>query len=129
MEKAKTQREKRIDSILFLYILEFGGDYIRGEDVTDETYLDVEELIKHSDEIEDILDKSLTNWKLNRLNLVDKAILKYAVYEMKYKNIPYQVAINEALEITKIYSDIDGKQVSFNNKVLDRAKDIINESK
>ena len=129
MEKAKTQREKRIDSILFLYILEFGGDYIRGEDVTDETYLDVEELIKHSDEIEDTLDKSLTNWKLNRLNLVDKAILKYAVYEMKYKNIPYQVAINEALEITKIYSDIDGKQVSFNNKVLDRAKDIINESK
>ena len=129
MEKAKTQREKRIDSILFLYILEFGGDYIRGEDVTDETYLDVEELIKHSDEIEDTLDKSLTNWKLNRLNIVDKAILKYAVYEMKYKNIPYQVAINEALEITKIYSDIDGKQVSFNNKVLDRAKDIINESK
>ncbi len=129
MEASKTQRQKRIDSILFLYILEFGGDFVRGTDVSEETYLDVEELIKHSDEIEEILDKSLTNWKLNRLNLVDKAILKYSVYEMKYKNIPYQVSINEAIEITKIYSDIDGKQAAFNNKVLDKAKDLINESK
>ena len=58
------------------------------------------------------------------LNLVDKAILKFAVFEMLFKDVPYQVAINEALEITKIYSDIDGKQVPFNNKVLDKAKDL-----
>lgn len=117
------RRTYRIECVKFLYTLEVGGDYEK--DTIDTTvFTDVSELIEHTDEIEDILNKSMTGWTLKRLNLVDKAILKFAVYEMIYKNTPYQVAINEALEITKIYSDIDGKQVPFNNKVLDKAKDL-----
>jgi len=117
------RRTYRIECVKFLYTLEVGGDYEK-ESIDSEVFNDVEELINHTDEIEDILNKSMTGWTLKRLNLVDKAILKFAVFEILYKGIPYQVAINEALEITKLYSDIDGKQVPFNNKVLDKAKDL-----
>ncbi len=118
------RREHREAAVILLYTLEIGGDYEK-DNVDSEVFANISELISHTDEIEDILNKSLVNWKLDRLNLVDKAILKYAVYEMKYLSSPYEIAINEALELTKKYSDIDGKQVPFNNKVLDKVKDLI----
>lgn len=118
-----SRREFREEAIKLLYTLEVGGKYER-ENIDDEVFNTIESLIEHTDEIETILNDSMTGWSLKRLNLVDKAILKFSVYEMKYMNTPYQVAINEALELTKIYSDIDGKQVPFNNKVLDKAKDL-----
>ena len=118
------RREHREAAVIFLYTLEIGGDYEK-DNVDNEVFENISNLVSHTDEIEDILNKSLVNWKLDRLNLVDKAILKYAVYEMKYLSSPYEIAINEALELTKKYSDIDGKQVPFNNKVLDKAKDLI----
>ena len=111
-----------------MYILEVGGEYERDE-IDDDIYNRVSDIINKTDDIEDIISRSLTGYTINRLNLVDKAILKYSVYEMKYLNTPIEVAINEALEITKKYSDIDGKQVKFSNKVLDKAKDIINSGK
>ena len=118
-----SRREFREEAIKLLYTLEVGGKYER-ENIDDEVFNTIESLIEHTDEIETILNDSMTGWSLKRLNLVDKALLKFSVYEMKYMNTPYQVAINEALELTKIYSDIDGKQVPFNNKVLDKAKDL-----
>jgi len=118
-----TRREFRIEAIKLLYILEVGG-YFERETIDDEVYNTIEDLIIHTDEIEEILNKSMTGWNLSRLNLVDKAILKYSVYEMKYKGIPTPISINEALEITKIYSDIDDQQTPFNNKVLDKAKEL-----
>ena len=121
-------REERENCIKFLYILEVGGEYERDE-IDDDIYNRVSDIINKTDDIEDIISHSLTGYTINRLNLVDKAILKYSVYEMKYLNTPIEVAINEALEITKKYSDIDGKQVKFSNKVLDKAKDIINSGK
>ena len=121
-------REERENCIKFLYILEVGGEYERDE-IDDDIYNRVSDIINKTDDIEDIISRSLTGYTINRLNLVDKAILKYSVYEMKYLNTPIEVAINEALEITKKYSDIDGKQVKFSNKVLDKAKDIINSGK
>ena len=119
----ETKREFRIEAIKFLYILEVGGEYEKDE-IDEEVFKTIESLVEHTDEIEEILNSSMTGWTLKRLNLVDKAILKYAVFEMRYLDTPYKVAINEALEITKIYSNIDGKQVAFNNKVLDKAKDL-----
>ena len=119
-----SRREFRENSMKLLYILEVGGDYER-DTVDDEVYNAVSDLISNNDEIETLLNNSMTGYNLKRLNLVDKCILKIAVYEMMFMNLAPQIAINEALEITKIYSDIDGKQVAFNNKVLDTAKDLI----
>lgn len=122
-----TRREYRIAVMKFIYLLEMGGDYDK-EEIDPEVFKNVSDLIEKTDEIEKLLNESMTGWSLAHLNLIDQAILKYAVYEMKYLKTPYQVAINEAVEITKEYSDIDGMQVAFNNKVLDKAKDLINGS-
>ncbi|MCR5741324.1 MAG: hypothetical protein K6G38_02525 [Gammaproteobacteria bacterium] len=121
-------RELRENIVKFLYILEVGGEYERDE-VEDLVYDTVSDIINHTDEIENIISSSLEHYTLNRLNLVDKCIMKLSVYEMMYKDLAPEIAIDEALEITKVYSDIDGKQVRFNNKVLDKAKELIIEWK
>lgn len=72
----------------------------------------------------EILDKKITvalvNWKLDRISKVNLAILRLAIAEMLFlEDVPEKVAINEALELTKTYSD--EKSVSFVNGVLDNA--------
>ncbi len=62
----------------------------------------------------------LTGWTLPRLNAVDRAILRIAVYEMMMEEIPAVVAIDEAIELSKEYSETDDTLSSkFNNKLLD----------
>jgi N utilization substance protein B len=58
------------------------------------------------------------HWRLERMSLVDRNILRIAIYEMKYgAEVPAKVAINEALEIAKHYSIPDS--VAFINGILD----------
>ena len=71
------------------------------------------------DKIDELINKSIVNYSLDRLNMVDKAIIRLAVAEM-LSGTDKKVAINEALEITKEFSDQgDHKATSFNNKLLD----------
>ncbi|EOR20376.1 MULTISPECIES: transcription antitermination factor NusB [Clostridium] len=71
-------------------------------------------------EIDKKIEGSLINWKLDRISKVNISILRLAIAEMMYlEDVPEKVAINEAIEITKKYSD--EKSVSFINGVLDRA--------
>ena len=80
----------------------------------------IDEYLKNRETIDNIISESLTNYKLNRLSMVDRAILRVATFEMKCESLPKEIAINEALELTKKYSNLDdNKQVKFNNKVLD----------
>jgi len=55
-------------------------------------------------------------WKLNRISKMDLAILKLAIYEIKYNEIPYKVAINEAVELAKKYGE--DKSKNFVNGIL-----------
>ena len=119
-----TRREFRIEVVKFLYLIEIGGEYER-ESVSDEVFSMVKDIINSNEDIERIFSASLTGYTIKRLNKVDIAIIKLCIYEMKYLNLEPQIAINEALEITKEFSDIDGKQVRFNNAVLDKAKKLI----
>ncbi|PIE57979.1 MAG: transcription antitermination factor NusB [Desulfobulbus propionicus] len=58
------------------------------------------------------------NWRMERMSLVDRNLLRIAVYEMVFReDVPAQVVINEALEIAKRYSIADS--VSFINGILD----------
>jgi transcription antitermination protein NusB len=69
--------------------------------------------------IDDIIEKYLVNWKLNRVSKINLAILRLCVYEMLYEeDIPDKVSINEALELAKKYSE--DKSVPFLNGVLDK---------
>jgi len=108
--------------IILIYQDILGGDYLLDDYSKEiiETFLAVKE--KYS-EVDNVISSNLTNWTIDRLNYVDLAIIRYAVYEMIYLKTPPQVAINEALEITKVYSNLDDDSAKkFNNKLLDNIK-------
>lgn len=56
------------------------------------------------------------DWKLSRISKMDLSILKLAIYEIKYNEIPYKVAINEAVELAKKYGEEKSK--NFVNGIL-----------
>lgn len=69
--------------------------------------------------INGIIEENSDNWKLGRISKINLAILRVAIFEMIIsQDTPEPVAINEAIELSKHYSD--DKSVSFINAVLDR---------
>lgn len=71
--------------------------------------------------IDEVIAANLHNWKIDRISKINLTILRLAAYELLYnEEVPKGVAINEALEITRKYSD--EKSVSFINGVLDKIK-------
>ena len=73
----------------------------------------------NKEEIDKIIEKNLQNWKLDRISKVNLTILRLGVYEIAFdENVPKKVALNEAIELGKLYSD--QKSVSFINGVLDK---------
>lgn len=70
--------------------------------------------------LDEKIEESLNKWKIDRVSKVNLTILRLALAEVMYcDDVPDAVAINEAIEITKKYSD--EKSVSFINGVLDKA--------
>ena len=60
----------------------------------------------HKEEIEPLISQNLKeNWTLSRISKINLSLLKIAIYEMLYKDLPYKVAINEVVELAKTYSD------------------------
>lgn len=73
----------------------------------------------NKNEIDSIIERNLQNWKLDRISKINLTILRVGVYEIVFdENIPKKVALNEAIELGKIYSD--EKSGSFINGVLDK---------
>ena len=71
-------------------------------------------------ELEEIIDR-YSKWRKERIDLVDRAILKLALYEMLHDaTVPPAVAIDEAVELAKKFSS--GKAYKFINGLLDRVK-------
>ena len=59
----------------------------------------------HLEELDDLCNTYLTNWKINRLDKTGANILRMAFYELKYMDTPSIVVINEAVELAKTYTD------------------------
>ena len=72
----------------------------------------------YEEEIETLANKYLKDWSIDRLGKTDQAILRMAIYEMKYTDTPNVVCINEAVELAKAYSD--DKVRSMINATLDK---------
>ena len=63
-------------------------------------------LKENNEEITNIISKNLKEgWTIDRISTVDLALLKLAIYEIKYKEIPYKIIINEAVNIAKKYGE------------------------
>jgi transcription antitermination protein NusB len=72
----------------------------------------------HLSEVDGVIEKYAKNWRLNRMAVIDRNLLRIATYEFLYKSdIPGSVIIDEAIEIAKRYSSDDA--VSFINGILD----------
>ena len=65
----------------------------------------VDGIIEHKKEIYDLANKYLNKWTKDRLNKDDQGILALGIYELLYTETPSVVAINEAIELSKKYSD------------------------
>lgn len=85
--------------------------FIENNNITDEKvveYLkDIKNGIKNnSEEINTLITNNLKqNWSLNRISKINLSLIKLAIYEMIYKELPYKVAINEVVELAKKYAD------------------------
>ena len=62
-------------------------------------------VIEKKDEINSLANKYLVDWTIDRLNKVDQAILSIGIYELMFTSAPSVVAINEAVVLSKKYSD------------------------
>lgn len=62
-------------------------------------------VITYKKEIDELANKYLDSWTIDRLGNTDGAILRIGIFELLYTDTPDVVAINEAVELAKIYSD------------------------
>lgn len=91
----KNKIEYNVDDVI-KEALEIDNDFVK--DV-------VYGVITHQTEIDELANKALNNWRIDRLGNTDQAILRIGIYELMYTDTPDIVAINEAVELAKIYSD------------------------
>src|SRR5438105_219834 len=76
--------------------------------------------LAHLDEVDERIKSRAEHWRISRMALVDRNVLRLAVYEFLYEQTPRTVAINEALEIARRFSTFEATQ--FINGILDAIK-------
>jgi N utilization substance protein B len=76
-------------------------------------------VLEHCQEFDRLIEQYSENWRLDRINMVDRNILRMALFELLYcEEIPPKVTINEAIDLGKRYGSEDSG--SFINGILDR---------
>lgn len=123
MDEKLSRKEQREFIIKKLYEMDINKEKLTLD--TEYSYVNesVTGVFDNLTKIDEIINNNLTNWKINRLTYIDRAIIRFAVYELYYTETPFEIVINEALNITRKYSDEgDNKMVGFTNKVLDNIK-------
>lgn len=74
-------------------------------------------------ELDKIITKYADNWTIKRMAVIDRNVLRLAVYELMFMDdIPPKVSINEAIDLAKKYSDADSGK--FVNGILDKVKKV-----
>lgn len=123
----RSELRKKIMTILYqISICELGKIKYNVDDIIKEVSEIENEFIKdtvygiitYKNEIDELANKNLKDWTINRLGNTDQAILRMGIYELIYTDTPAVVAINEAIELSKQYSDDDVRKMI--NAVLDK---------
>lgn len=77
-------------------------------------------VVKHQDEIDRLIRSHADHWSLERMSLVDRNIIRIGLYEILHEpDIPMSVSINEAVELAKVYGDMEDSS-KFVNGILGR---------
>lgn len=127
---AKTRSELREKCMVILY----QWDLLKNNDIDEiiKSNLDIDNdfvrdivygVVTHKNDIDELANKYLNDWTIDRLEKTGASILRIAIFELKYTDTPEIVVINEAIELAKKYSDENIKNII--NAVLDK---IIKES-
>ncbi len=135
------RRKARESALQFLFQDDFTVDDIH-QDVTGERFdlfcslyqvnrqarpytLDLVNGILHNrDHVDSLISQCAKNWRLERIAITDRNLLRIGVFEMLYcEDVPDQVAINEAVEIAKRYGSEESP--AFINGILDAVKTLI----
>ncbi len=127
----RKRRKSREFALQVLYQLDFGKkdaiktlaqfqDHFSGngerDDFMERLVLGV---LEHCQEIDQLIRKYSENWRLDRMNIIDRAILRMATFELIYcEEIPPKVTLNEAIELGKRFGSEDSGR--FINGILDR---------
>lgn len=96
--------------------------FIENNEITDKNTIEylkdvVSGIDKNIEEINKLISENLKkDWEIVRISKINLAILKLAIYEIKYKKLPFKVAINEAVELAKKYGE--DQAPNFINGVL-----------
>ena len=125
----KTRSELREKAMVILYqldILKNNSIEYNVENVISEN-LDVDNefvrnlvygVVTHLDELDETANKYMKNWTIDRIDKTGAAILRIGLYEILFEDTPNIVAINEAVELAKKYSDDNVRKIV--NAVLDK---------
>ena len=85
--------------------------FLENNEITDNEAINyikkaIKEITERKDELEELISKNLKkDWTLDRISKTNIALLKLAIYEIKYAEVPFKVAINEAVDLAKKYSE------------------------
>lgn len=129
-----SRRDNRIAAVQFLYMWEVNPPdhlptelawFFSTQEHPREYYQFAEELIhgaiEHVGELDEVIRTYAQNWDFKRIAKIDLAILRLAIFEMLHRrDIPPIVSINEAIDLSKIFSIADAKR--FINGILDQFK-------
>ena len=134
MGDRRQARELALQALFFLDVDKSGPDEnlaafcLNNEDLLTENvqpfFMDlIKGVLENRSEIDALLDQYSKNWRLSRMPVVDRNIMRIATFEfLKRPDIPSSVTINEAVEIGKKYGTKDSG--SFINGVLDRIRSL-----
>ena len=79
----------------------------------------VQGVVEHKTEIDTLIGKYATNWKINRMPIIDRNILRAGLYELLWMDeVPAKVTMDEAIELAKSFGDEEASK--FVNGILDK---------
>ena len=73
-------------------------------------------IAEKEEEIKEALNSEMTNWSLERIGNVERALLKFGTYELMFEEMGHEIVVNEIVELAKKYGD--EKSHEFINGVL-----------
>lgn len=123
------RREAREKALFYLYqsdLLKMNVDELIQKDLKYKKEIDqftlklINGVKNNLDSLNEIINTYSTNWQIDRMSILDRNMLRIALYELIYEQeIPFKVTINEAIEISKKYGD--EKSGKFINGILGKA--------
>lgn len=125
---SRHQSRERALQILFQYDIhgkpgvwldEFWNQCTGSEDVRAFAEELVKGVLEHKKDLDALIGRYATNWKVSRMQVVDRNILRIGAYELLWRaDVPAKVTMNEAIELAKDFGDDEAAK--FVNGILDR---------